>query len=98
MTKANDDDVLKREEEKDDTVYQQKGNLEELEKLEEKSEEEILPTKKVKEINKIKKIEEVNKKIATILYQKGLSENLIQALIDTGFEEEHIKLAKIIKF
>jgi len=96
MMKANDDvddDVLEREEEKDDIVYQQKEDL-----LEEKSEEEILPTKKVKEINKTRKIEEADKKIATILYQKGLSENLIQTLIDTGFTDEHTKLAKIIKF
>jgi len=93
--KANDDDVLKRGKEKYDVVpcCQQKEN-----QLEEKLEEEILPIKKIKETNKIKKIEEADKKITKLLYQKGLSENLVQTLIDTGFTDEHIKLAKVIKF
>ncbi|EZA61550.1 hypothetical protein X777_07883 [Ooceraea biroi] len=96
MMEISDDVILEREqqeeeEEDDDIIYQEKEY-----QLEEKLDEEILVIKEVKEIKKTEKSEEADTKIATFLHEKGLSENLIGTLINTGLTDEHITLLKVL--
>ncbi|KMQ95380.1 dpy30 domain-containing protein 2 [Lasius niger] len=85
-----DDTVLEEQSEED--VHEQ----DEEKQLEERSIEEIEVIKEVKETEKSERDDEIDKSIATFLREKGLSENLIKTLINTGLTDEHVRLLKAL--
>lgn len=86
-----DDTVLEEQSEED--VHEQ----DEEKQLEERSIEEIEVIKEIKETEKSERNEEIDKSIATFLREKGLSENLIKTLINTGLTDKHVRLTEIDK-
>lgn len=51
--------------------------------------------KVIKDVKEMRRDEEIDGKVATFLHEKGLSENLIETLINTGLTDERVRLAGI---